>query len=236
MKKNRTTQRNQTSNNTPPCPTAFYGKRCTLSQCHLRHNLDKQRLRRGPCLYEFHKKNSCPHDVRCRFTHDLPTECLSNPNVADNVSEKIFRSNNKEKIESILGKSVLDGANARMAYKNTSKIHEGGNNHRSSEFNNIVPATDEASSHSQNIVRDNPSSWRYTPMSTQLPPAPWDQKIPHQMTSMGQQYIYNQHQQSNLQNQPQILHQSQLSSPFFLPPPSMPPHFLRLTQSEIPVA
>ena len=230
IKKNRTTQRNQTS--TAPCPTAFYGKRCTLSQCHLRHNLDKQRLRRGPCLYEFHKKNSCPHDLRCRFTHDLPTECLSDPNVADNISEKIFRSNNKEKIERILGKSVLDGAKARMAYKNG--IHEGGNSHRSSE-DNIVPVTD-ASSHSQNIVRDNPSSWKYTPMSTQLQPAPWDQKTPHQTTSMGQQYVYNQHQQSNLQNQPQILHQSQFSSPFFLPPPSMPPHFLRLTQREIPVA
>ena len=90
----------------PPCPDEFYDHQCNNTErCKFRHGIDKSRIKRGPCLFEFYKENSCPHGRRCRFNHDIPSECLSDNRIVNKLLEKISNSNNKDKIEGLLGRS-----------------------------------------------------------------------------------------------------------------------------------
>ena len=69
-----------------------------------------QWTKRGPCLYEFFKKNSCPHGIRCRFNHEISTNMMADPTITNGVLETINKSSNKDKIISILGQNVVNDA------------------------------------------------------------------------------------------------------------------------------
>ena len=155
----------------PPCPTEFYNQQCQNTNCNFRHGLDKSRLRRGPCLYEFYKRNVCPHGNKCRFTHDIPSDCYTNSDITSKVFEKVYKSQNKEKIAAILGKEVLNAADKWHQEKLTSSIV-----HSTLPNSELVAAP-----------LDKPYNPVYAP--ARIPTPPWQQHLTPK-TTLNQQLIH----------------------------------------------
>ena len=131
--------------NQQPCAEEFYSQRCTIRGCNDKHQLDHHRIRRGPCLFEFYKIKSCPHgDSKCRFSHEIPVKCLSDPVIIDHILEKINKSKNKEKLRTILGQEVMEAAELRrkVAGAQRNAHNNGANAHQA---NNSVSGTDQVS-------------------------------------------------------------------------------------------
>ena len=105
---------NLSSRSKPVCFHEFMWGRnsCTSNDCRKQkeHNLDTKKIKRGICLYEFFKKGSCSRNAQCHFTHQIPTECLSDPAIVRTVLQSINKYNNKAKIEDVLGNEVIQSA------------------------------------------------------------------------------------------------------------------------------
>ena len=95
------------------CPTEFYGgvNACQSKCCNRKHKLDHKRISKGPCCYEFFKKGSCPHKSSCRFTHELPLECLGDPNTRSSALISIQKLQDKVKATEVFGHEIVDEAN-----------------------------------------------------------------------------------------------------------------------------
>ena len=74
------------------------------------HELDFRKIKRGICLFEFFKKDSCSRKSNCHFTHQIPPECLSDPNINHLVLKSIAQFKNKTKIKEILGDNIVQQA------------------------------------------------------------------------------------------------------------------------------
>ena len=120
------------------CPTEFYGgaNTCKSRECNLKHKLDHRRISKGPCCYEFFKKGSCPHKSNCRFTHELPLECLSDPNARATVLLSIQKLQDKSKAAEVFGHEIVDEANH---YRQTRSLNSAYEEVTSSAMNQYHP-------------------------------------------------------------------------------------------------
>ena len=94
------------------CPNEFYGGKsgCQISGCPLKHDLDRNRISKGPCCYEYFKKDSCPYGANCRFTHELPIDCLQDRMARAAVLVSIHKLKNKTQAVEILGRQITEEA------------------------------------------------------------------------------------------------------------------------------
>ena len=139
------------------CTTEFYGGKHTCKQEGCKklkdHDLDFSKVKRGICLFEFFKKDSCTRNTKCHFTHKFPLQCLSDPSVTQIVLNSINKFNNKEKIVEILGKDVVDAA-AKCSNQDTH--HNVATNHgssppRSSALSSVLSCSPGIEEHSQQL-------------------------------------------------------------------------------------
>ena len=112
QKSERTTMSSAVLAEKPTCTTEYYGghNACKSRKCDLDHNLNHDRIYRGPCFYEFYKEKSCPYGTKCNFTHKFPTQILHDPSTIQTVASQITKSRNKDKVTSILGSTCVKEA------------------------------------------------------------------------------------------------------------------------------
>ena len=72
-KKNEYNRESNSAEDQDICAEEFYGDSGSFSrECNKSHEIDHNKVVKGPCLFEYLKTNSCPHKNRCRFIHKLP--------------------------------------------------------------------------------------------------------------------------------------------------------------------
>ena len=84
---------NQDSEENPvpvPCPIAFLnGKVSCSGTCHKNHDLDFEKIKKGVCLFEYAKKDSCRRGHTCWFSHEIPNELRQDASMREKMSRSL---------------------------------------------------------------------------------------------------------------------------------------------------
>ena len=154
------TQKTESVKSTDVCSTEFFGgtNSCKQKSCrkHIDHDLDFQKVRRGICLFEFFKKDSCTHKTRCHFTHKFPVKCLSDPVVIKLILRSINQYRKKDKIIEVLGRDIVDSAAKLMSLESDESVVQN-DVHPKSQFNSSrnTPAQSTTSTIPNNAAKIN---------------------------------------------------------------------------------
>ena len=82
------------------CPEVFLSKKqeCKVKGCNRLHTADRNKIRRGICVYEFKEENSCTYK-NCFFSHEFPSELRENEVMRKKVNETLQQMNNRTRVD-----------------------------------------------------------------------------------------------------------------------------------------
>ena len=77
------------------CEIEFRGGRgsCPKKQnCNKSHEFDYQKLAKGICIYELKRKSNCKEEDQCLFSHQIPSMCRGDTQLAADLAEKLKKN------------------------------------------------------------------------------------------------------------------------------------------------
>ena len=69
---------------------------CEKQGCKKDHSVDSAKIKKGICVHEFRKADSCPYG-KCKFTHRFPSELRKNKEAQKIVKETVERMKEKRR-------------------------------------------------------------------------------------------------------------------------------------------